>query len=481
MKSINKYAVSVVEIAISLFLLIFSVIANFTVSPGVLIWYTFFSFLWYIFLGFLRIEERVLLFFFSISLFFFTFQSFLVSWIDYGQLPITYVGKTETMSLIIINIAINIFGFSYMLFSQVFQMRTPLLEVDSKKLRNLEILALITIVLLLIEIFERSSAFLFVLRNGYIAYYKYFVSPVPKLVSRISEHYRWLVFFTLLTLDRNNRLLKVIMSLFIILIVASFLVGRRGALFLGIMVLITYGFDKSKSSPELRKKFKSTIIIFIVLSIVFIPFLFYFLQLYDQLRMDWSKLPDFTLDFYKVFENVKKFMFDQGLSGLVIINFAVQNAEALRKEYNSFLLAPFRNYLYESVFAKALGYQFTLTPFSREEAFTSGYLSHLFAYMNVKNHYLSGGGTGSSYLAEAYIDLGIPGVILTTIIYSLTLVLSLHLRNPFIKALLYSAVPEILFAPRSLGFYWAVWYIYPSTLLLLSGIYLLTRLRLREY
>jgi len=166
-----------------------------------------------------------------------------------------------------------------------------------------------------------------------------------------------------------------------------------------------------------------------------------------------------------IYDLVKNALYEQGLSGLMLIDYVVKNKDYL-SEHKSFLLAPLREYFQGSIFAKALGSYKEYQLNTREYALDISYLGPLYSLLNARDYYLSGGGSGSSYIAEAYGDLEIFGVIAISILYSIIAFLIDRSSNlsPLQLAISIQVFREILIAPRGIALNFAKTFFQPTFL-----------------
>jgi hypothetical protein len=103
----------------------------------------------------------------------------------------------------------------------------------------------------------------------------------------------------------------------------------------------------------------------------------------------------------------------------------------------------------------------------------SGLLSHELSYRLDPDLYLAGHGVGSSYLAEAYLALGLVGVILSTaaVVWALTAATRAARTSRPALFLLACTMPYVLFIPRESLLFFVVPTLKAALLLATSGLY----------
>lgn len=159
---------------------------------------------------------------------------------------------------------------------------------------------------------------------------------------------------------------------------------------------------------------------------------------------------------------VLQMLYGQGVSSTVVRNaysYADFIPEAL---YTS-------EFLHSGVIARFFGYS-VYHGNTVEHALYGGSFTHAFGYTLLGPAYLSGRGTGSSFIAEFYYDFGYPGVLLGGFVYGVMCVWSCTLLEgqPLRNGLRLVIVPNLLWAPRGSATGFLTTWLSPSVLITLG-------------
>lgn len=185
------------------------------------------------------------------------------------------------------------------------------------------------------------------------------------------------------------------------------LTGQRYP-FIGIsMLLLIYYILRSKQESGWIKP------IHYVLLIISIPVLMLFLTVYDSIRRG----AGFAVG--NVLGTINDFLVQQGGS-INVIRRTIFNADQLQDMH----LVSFQG-IYSSLFENGISRRlFNITTYegnSIERALNTNNLAHRLSYIAYGTGYLSGKGTGSSYIAELLHDFGLIGVFIGSILYGVLL------------------------------------------------------------
>ncbi|MDK2886830.1 MAG: hypothetical protein PWP54_1403 [Thermosipho sp. (in: thermotogales)] len=442
--------------------------------------FTFLSFLYYFILIFFNPQKYLILSLFAFSIYFFTYQTVFIYWLETKTLINIYSGRTTVDTVRLISFSLNIYGFFHVLFNNILNSKFLNIKKHNKfkKYNNIKVLYYLVLILFLIEIIYHLEALFFVMKNGYISYYKYFVSVIPEFIKKFSSQVYWVFWIFVFIVNYKKEYYKYLKKVFFIYFTDSFLVlliGKRGHFILTVLLYLIYIVQEKGFLSTKKQKIKLLILLIILLIIT--PLIFNFLFIFGELRKNW----DFSLLSNlngNLLDNSLNFMKAQGLSGLALINFAVHHKDFNYE--NSFLLAPFTNYFKQSIYAEIIGKKINIEKHSRQEAFNSGYLSYYFAYLFIKDAYLSGQGTGSSYIAEAYLDLGYLGLFLVNFIYSVWIYAIYITKNPLFKGIGIYTIYYIIFSPRSVTFDWLIKFFQPSFIITLAFVIILLKIKIQK-
>ena len=406
--------------------------ADFLFSSAFLIWSILFIY------SINRLENRGMLFAFLISFFIFLIgrdllQNFFLYRIEYFD-PV--VNEHAYFMIIISLVTI---GMSYIFFS-----RHKLKEVNrsvvlenlhDKRLQNISI-----VFFYLTIIFAIGSKLViakYVTTNGYSDYYtdysEYLTGNIILYtMSKIALAMPVAFSVFLATLPSKERLKKPLILYFIYLLV-SLGTGQRSTTMLGLLFLMVYALIRQNLERDevwFQKKY-------LLIGVIFTPVLAVFLAWYNAWRFD-------NLSNFEWYTGIFNFFYDQGVTSNVI-----KRAYMYQYQINSdvwYIL----EFLKSGIFARVLGFEIYHGN-TVEHALYGGSYTHALGYAVLKDMYLAGRGTGTSYLAELYQDLGYFGIILGSILYSYMLS---HITNfakkksIFIFSIQLIIINQLLWSPR---------------------------------
>lgn len=403
--------------------------------------------------SFLKFREYFPLGIFSFMLFIFTFSSILVEWIDQGDLPYIYT-PTTLESINLIAISLITFWISYAMFNKLFTHKINSWEKLETDFYSVEDKALLGRLMFIITIFSgifftilNIEAVIFVFRYGYVSYYANFKTQLPVLFRKLANSFEMFFWIYIFTIKMNSKKRNVVLFLYILNLIIILILGKRGPLILGIAMLLLYKFKMLVKNPQNLRSFRKWILIIITISIIASPVILTGLYLYGYTRVKKEAAVD------SLFDGIKMFFLTQGNSGLQHINYVVNLYDRINK-HNSYLLSYIINEVKRSPLALLLGFYREYTPHTYEAAWESGYWGYQFAYLNFTESYLEGSGAGSCYIAEAYLDMKIAGVLIVNVIFSLFINYVIYgpIKNTVIIGFLFYPLRDVLYAPRSAAF-----------------------------
>jgi len=337
----------------------------------------------------------------------------------------------------------------------------------------IRILYIATMIAYLVDIYFNLQAFAIVSKSGYLYYYTYFTGYRSQffLLQRIIDVSPFLFFFTIYFLEGRSR--NILFTIYWLDAITGLMTGARNRFVLNSMIFIFYlAYESKIRGKNSVKKFRSFFYRILIILLVLSPLILSGMNYIGIIRMHGSLS---QIDIYGL---AKDALYEQGLSGLRLIDYVVDNENHL-PEHKSFLLAPFRESFQKNIFAKALGYYKNYQPNTREYALNTVHLGNLFSLLNYRDYYLSGGGFGGSYIAEAYGDLGIFGVIIITILYSvIAFVLDRSSSlSPLQLTIGIQIFKKVLIAPRETALNFALIFFQPTFLVTLLLLFFIMRFK----
>ena len=207
--------------------------------------------------------------------------------------------------------------------------------------------------------------------------------------------------------------------------------------FIGVsMFILIYFILRSKDEKGWIKKYYYFFIL------IGVPALLFFLTAYDSIRLG----SDFSFEGYN--ETIKDFLVSQGGSVNVI-----RRTILYENQLKDMKLVSFPT-IYSVVFENQIGRRlFNIISYSGnsvEHAMNSNSLAHRLSYITYGNEYLSGKGTGTSYIAELLHDFGVVGVLIGSFLYGFLIskIDRIEFDKEFVDGIKLAMVYYLLFAPR---------------------------------
>ncbi len=291
---------------------------------------------------------------------------------------------------------------------------------------------------------------LYVFQHGYLAsYVKNAMQNVPSVISRMSAFFVPSFAVFLATMP-NRKQMHFPLILYGIYMLTSLFTGRRNTFVCEALMLIIYFVLRDtlrrKDKRILTKKKIAAGIVIGVLAV-------YALEQMAEIRAGYSFRPG------HFFSSLSTFVYSQGASFRVV----AQTVNCWdRFDHNTayqFLYYPFEKYVHNNTLLHAM---FGFAPIV--EAQNMNFVSmthnfgHVITYMVDPARYLSGGGFGTSYVAEAYVAYGTAGVAVLSagIGVAFRFFSSMLTRSWVVLALCLLAVKDFVYIPRNFAFSWVI-------------------------
>jgi len=235
----------------------------------------------------------------------------------------------------------------------------------------------------------------FIMSVGYVAYYAGAATNIhyPFILISISHMIFSFGYFIFLAGVPELKKFKLYSYIFLFIMLVDALKGSRGVLVLPILFYFWYlgNFYKINIKKYVKR--------FIIFTIVLISLS----QFYAQYRLDSSKSYDY--------DKILSFLTDQGRS-ISLISLYIENKRSMPETRLGYIFEPL---IFPFIYINnrnLLSHGQNIDTVTLREN-----LNHRLTYYLNENYYLSGGGLGSSYIAEAY-EFGYLGIIFFSILLS---------------------------------------------------------------
>ena len=320
-----------------------------------------------------------------------------------------------------------------------------------------------------IEILEKV---IFVWHNGYLSYYSSFVKSLPSIIYKIASIFQLSFFLYMATLPSKGEAKKFI---FIYLLIGflSLLIGGRSEFMLAIIFIIVYMFLRNyidnKQSWITRKG--------IILVIMFVPIICAAMFLVMIIRGGGEMSGTFG-----IIDLAINLLFQQGNSFQIIgLSYEMENSFPEGQYYS---MGPLINNFNDNFIFHLIGISHSYVPQTVEMAMCGHSLGSYLTYIIDPSRYLAGGGFGSSYIAEAWLDGGYFGVLFWSFTYGVVLakIYCWIKSNVWLSCLSFYMLVNIVFAPRGHVISFISEFISPTYFLVMIIVYLYAKhpCRLKE-
>lgn len=288
---------------------------------------------------------------------------------------------------------------------------------------------------------------LYVVRHGYLTSYTQQADSIPSAVSRLSMFFipSFAVFLATLPSRKQMRLPMLIYGVYMVL---SLFTGRRNTFVCEALMLLIYFILRDGLRAKEKRVVKGKTVAWGILAAVVLG---YALEVVAETRSSGH------LHFRSLPSAIYTFIYSQGATFRVI-------SETVncwdRFDHNStylYLFYPFELFAHNNTFLHAA---FGFTPIVETQSMpfvmTTHNYAHVLTFMVAPDRYLSGGGFGTSYVAEAYVAYGMGGVAAVSAIVGVVFrFFSSMLTRPwYILAPTLLAVKDFVFIPRNFAFSW---------------------------
>lgn len=303
----------------------------------------------------------------------------------------------------------------------------------------------------------------FVLTKGYLEYYLNFNRLFPDIVYKFATAFEIIFYIFLATLPSKQEAKKTLI-LYLIIEFVSLLSGARNEFVLAFLFIVIYMYIRNVLTPEdpwLSKKGK----IIIAVSLPAICILMFIVLLFR------SNKEVGGIDFVGMIFDL---LFQQG-SSMQVLGLTFENVNSLDSRLFSF--GPLIDKFNSNIIMQLLGDAKELKGNSIDMAVYGHNYGDYITYTFQPTRYLMGGGMGSSYIAEVWLDWGYIGIAIWSYLYGVILakVYSWIKRNIWLTAFAFFMMMQIIYSPRACAIYFISEIISPVYLLIIFIIWLYAR------
>ncbi|BDF04171.1 O-antigen polysaccharide polymerase Wzy family protein [[Clostridium] hylemonae] len=281
----------------------------------------------------------------------------------------------------------------------------------------------------------------FVHSHSYLEYYSEFTSHLPGIVPIAASLMNYSLCMFLATFPAKRRTFCALF-LFEITAVFDLVVGVRGPIVLHSVFILVYYLlrdflgDKEKWIGKIEKG----------LLAVCTPSMLIFMTAYAYIRSGLRVLDA------NPFNLIKGFFVSQGVTFEVVARGITVQNQLPQRAVRNYTFGSFIDYIVHGRAGQLLfGTEALPSGNNVINGTQSNSLAHNLSYVTRGKEYLQGKGWGSSYVLENYIDFGIAGVVLFSLILGMLLVLFTHLlkKNLLLDTIILVSLLNIFYIPRA--------------------------------
>ncbi len=308
-----------------------------------------------------------------------------------------------------------------------------------------------------------------VLQHGYLASFTQEADAgVPSAVSRLSMFFAPAFAAFLATLP-DRRQMKLPLAVYGVYMLASLLTGRRNTFVCEALMLAIYFVLRDSLRKKDGRLLKKRTVLWGALAAAV---LMYLLELVAEFRAGSVSPKGF-------FSSLVNFVYSQGASFRVVVQ-TLNNWDLFdHGEAYRYLFYPLERFAHNNLFIRTM---FGLDPIVEVQTTkfvqTTSNFAHVLTYMVDPGRYLSGGGFGTSFVAESLVAYGAVGVAAVSAMAGVAFrFFSSMLTRPWVVvALGLIALKDFVYLPRSFAFLWVTNVFSFTYLCFFLGVYLLALL-----
>lgn len=356
--------------------------------------------------------------------------------------------KVVTVSLLSVYAA-------YKLISPLFVKREHTLKVSGLKAFDkknyVPVIRQLSVIILIVSsvayFYILLEAILNVLKNGYLGSFTQKAQSIPSVISRLSMFFAPSFAVFLATLP-SRRQMRLPLLIYVIYMFVSLLTGRRNTFVCEAFMILIYFVLRDNLMEKDKRFFKKRSVI---LGIILLIPLVYLLQIFAEVRTGYFN-PKKSFGYI-----LMNFFNSQGATFRVVIQ-TVNRWNFFNHDISyKYLYYPFELFAHNNVVIRNLfGLSQIVEVQTPQFARTTHNFAHVLTYMVDPSRYIAGGGFGTSFVAEAYVAYGMPGVIAISAIVGIIFrfLSSVLSRSWVVIAMSLLAIKDLVYIPRSFAFLW---------------------------
>lgn len=415
-----------------------------------------------------KIEQRGLLFAFGIAFFVFLLGREMLEQLFFYEVEVRFNERINTHTYISLNVALAAVWMAYSYFSKQLRKKKIKKQLNVSKYTSYacnvrKLSRWVFFATYPFAIIMNIAIALFVASFGYSSYY----TDYPEMLSGNSLLYlisklelimpaAFCIFMATYPSKKEFRSLAIPYVVYLVITLGG---GQRSTFVLGLLLMFVFLVYMQGIRPQ-EKWFHRKYIKYGMLAL---PILAIGGSLYNVWRFegDWQEI--------NMFSGFCDFFYDQGVSSYII-----KRAYEYQNSIPKCIYA--LEFLYSGILAPLLG--FTVYHGNTiEHAMYGNSFTHALGYVVLDEMYLAGRGTGSSYVAELFFDLGYLGIALGSLLYGWIFAQITRTDNSglFRRAVVFVCMTQLLWAPRGSFVGFLSFLFAPTTLALFAFTFLIPK------
>lgn len=246
---------------------------------------------------------------------------------------------------------------------------------------------------------------IFMQGKEYYQYYAEYQPSIPSAFLSIGALTKFCLCVFLAT-KPTKRMALIPFGIYTFSTVPMFIIGQRNSLISAVLFLICYYVIRDYCDKSENKRWFGKIEISIL--VVALPFVLAFLSMYESIRYGNAANTSGILD------SIGKLLRSQGVT-YDVISKGLESANTISNN-SHFTFGPLIVYILGNTISMRLFGTSTITPQTVESAFSGYNFGDAVSYKYLGESFVSGAGLGSSYIIETFLDFGLIGLVLFSII-----------------------------------------------------------------
>ena len=316
---------------------------------------------------------------------------------------------------------------------------------------------------------------IFMQGKEYYQYYAEFESRLPGFFASIGALAKFCLCLFLAT-KPSKKIAFFPLAAYLISTLPMFIIGQRNSFISAALLILCYYILRDYSDRRdgvLKNAWLGKTEISIIL--VALPFLLAFLSMYESIR--YGK----TASSVGIFESILKLLRSQGVT-YNVIGRGLDKADVLGGNTN-YTFGPFIVYFTSNALSVKLFGTSVIKAQTIESALSGYNFADSISYLYLGNSFVDGAGLGSSYIMECYLDFGLIGLLVYSVVLGFLLVYAAKVFNKSVAGTFATmlCLISIFMVPRASALRFAVLLVYIPMFLLLIAILLLAALLIKKY